>query len=191
MIRETLLPWFAASLLVIALADGATAASVPHTFTPGTVASASEVNANFAALVEAVSALEAKVDPQTAEALAGTYDYFEVKIDVDDLSSSSKSIAGAGTSGTVVLNADGSGHASLSGSYRQLALSGVDNAGDETVDLNFASIPETVDDDITWSLSNGIVTIDGAGSFAVVGRLLIESVIDSEGQNGIVILARR
>ena len=191
MIRETLLRSIVLSALVLGPAGEAMAASVPHTFTAGTVASAAEVNANFAALVAAVSALEAEVDPQSAESLAGTYDYFEVKIDVDNLSSTSKSIAGAGTSGTLVLDANGTGHANLSGSYRQLSFSAVVNGDDETVDLNFANTPEIVDADITWSYSNGVVTIPEAGSFVVVGRMLIQSLVDTEGQNGLVILTRR
>jgi hypothetical protein len=184
---------FAALSVVAALAGNAPAASVPHTFTAGTVASAAEVNANFAALVEAINALEAKVDPQDAAALAGTYDYFELRIDVDNINASAKSIAGQGTSGTVVLNSDGSGHANLSGQYRQIGFSEVNGADqDATVEVNFGSTPESVDEDISWSYTNGVVTVADSGeSFAVVGRLLIRGMVNDEGQSGIIILTRR
>ncbi len=179
-----------APLVATALAATAQAASVPHTFVTGGIASAAEVNANFAALVDAVTALEAKVGPQTAETLAGTYDYFEIKIDVDSLSASSKSIAGAGTSGTVVLNANGTGQLNLSTSYRQLTFNAV-TTGDNTLQNAFFNTPETNNDALTWTFSNGVVTIPEGGSFVAVGQLLIQSIVNEEGQNGIAILARR
>lgn len=172
------------------LATAAMAASVPHTFAPGNLASATQVNENFAALVAAVSALEAKLGPQTTESLAGTYDYFELKIDVDNLSATSKSIAGGATSGTVVLNADGSGQVSLSSSYRQLTFNAV-TGGDQTVQLGFFNTPETNNDAFTWSFANGKITTPEGGDFFVVGQLLIQSIKNSEGQNGLAILARR
>lgn len=179
-----------ASFLVASLATGAGAASVPHTFVPGGVASADEVNANFAALVAAVTALENKVGPQTMETLAGTYDYFEIRIDVDNLSGTSKSIAGAGTSGTVVLNSNGTGQLNLSTSYRQVTFNAVTN-GDATVQLAFFNVPESENGAITWSLAGGVVTVPEGGDFTVVGPLLIKSIVNQEGQNGIAILARR
>jgi len=179
-----------APLVATALAATAQAASVPHTFVAGGVASAAEVNANFAALVAAVTALEAKVAPQSAEDVAGTYDYFEIKIDVDSLSASSKSIAGAGTSGTVVLNANGTGQVNLTTSYRQLTFNAV-TTGDNTLQNAFLNTPETNNSAVTWSLTNGVVTIPEGGNFVVVGGLLIQSIVNQEGQNGIAILARR
>jgi len=184
-LRFVILPLFAAAFGTAALA-----ASVPHTFVPGTTASAAEVNANFAALVAAVTALETKVAPQTMESLAGTYDYFEVKIDVDNLSGTSKSIAGGATSGTVVLNANGTGQIDLSHSYRQLTFNAV-VTGDNTVQLGFFNTPGADSGPITWSFANGVVTIPGGGDFVVVGQLLMQSMKNEEGQNGISILARR
>lgn len=91
----------------------ALAASVPFTFTAGSPALASELNANFRVLARAVTVLEAKVAalegtvPLTAASVAGTYRL---------LSLSSKAISdpaglmvGAGTSsgnGTIVLGED-------------------------------------------------------------------------------------
>jgi hypothetical protein len=168
----------------------APAASVPYTFTPGGLASAAEMNANFAALAAAVTALEDKVDPHTMATLAGTYDYVEVRIDVDNLGATSNSIAGAGTSGTVVLNENGTGHADLSTSYRQLTFNAVTN-GDKTLVNSFYNTPSTDNVGLAWSFADGTVSIAGAGSFTVVGRLLIRSIVNEEGHNGILILARR
>lgn len=180
------------SLSVMLFSTAAPAASVPHTFVPGGLASAAEVNENFAALVAAVTALEAKVDPQTMESLAGTYDYFEVKIDVDNLSGTSKSIAGGATSGTVVLNANGTGQIDLSRSYRQVTFSAVNvTENDKSVQLAFFNVPETENGAITWSFANGVVTVPGGGTFAMAGQVLIQSFLNEEGQNGITILARR
>lgn len=180
------------SFIILSLFNtAALAASVPNTFSAGTIASADEVNANFAALVAAVTALEAKVNPATMADLAGTYSYFEVKIDVDNISATSNSIAGSATSGTVVLNADGSGTVSTSTSYRQQTFNAASNAGDNTVEVDFFNTPTTNNDAISWSLSNGVVTITGGGSYTVVGQLLISSIKNVEGQNGLEILARR
>lgn len=179
-----------ASVLGTACGTTALAASVPYTFSPGGIASAAEVNANFAALVAAVTALETKVGPQTTATLAGTYDYFELRIDVDDLGANSKSIAGTGTVGTVVLNANGTGQVDLSTSYRQLTFNAVTTA-DKTLVANFLDTPTTDSNAITWSFADGVVTIPSGGTFVVVDRLLIQSVLNQEGQNGIVILARR
>ena len=183
---------------ILALFNTATlAASVPHIFTAGSPALASEVNANFAALVTAVTtletkvaALEAKVGPHTTASLAGTYDYFEVRIDVDNLSATLNAIAGAGVSGTVVLNANGTGQANTSESYRQLTFNAV-VTGDNTVQVGFNNIPATTSQAITWSFANGVVTISGGNNFVVVGQLLMQSMVNFEGQNGIAILARR
>lgn len=181
---------YAAALLFAACPCPALAASVPYTFTPGGLANAAEVNANFAALVAAVTALENKVDPHTMAALAGTYDYIEVKIDVDHNGASSNSMAGAGTSGTVVLNEDGTGHADLSHSYRQLTFNAV-LTGDKTLQNSFFDSPSTEGTDVTWTYADGSVTIPQAGSFRVVGNLLIHGIVNEEGHNGITILARR
>lgn len=178
------------SLFSLAFGTTALAASVPHTFTSGTTAFASEVNANFAALVSAINALEAKIGPHTMATLAGTYDYFEFKMDVDNISSTSTNIAGVGVSGTLVLNADGTGQINTSISYRQVTLNEV-TTGDLTVQVGFLNPPMTENLAITWSLAGAVVTIPGGGDFAVVGQLLIHSTINFEGQNGLTILARR
>jgi len=178
---------------ILALFSTATlAASVPNTFTAGTTASAAEVNANFAALVAAVTALEDKVSPTTMAALAGTYDVFEVAIDVDNNSTNGNSIAGTATYGTVTLNANGTLQMNISNQYRELAIYAPTGAGDQTVNtsVNFFNSPTTSSGAGTWSLAGGVVTIPGAGNFAVVGQLLMHNTLD-QGKSGVLIFARR
>lgn len=190
--NKTLICLAALALVGAPLRPAAFAASVPHTFTAGTVASAAEVNANFEALVAAVNALEAKLGPHSMASLAGTYDYFEVKIDVDNLSASSKSIAGGASTGTIVLNANGTGQANVTSSYRQVTFNAVlAQEGDNTMQAAFFNVPESDNEPLTWSYADGVVSVPGAGDFIVVGQLLMQSMLNEEGQNGISILARR
>jgi hypothetical protein len=184
-------------------------AAVPYTFSNGQAANANEVNANFNALVTAIDALTARVaalEGTSTASLAGTYDYFEVTTDVDLLSSNNYGIAGGGASGTVVLNANGSGSIDVTSQYRQLTFSDqnvnvgdIDNLGSipvHSTDVMLNSSPETVNIPMTWTHANGVVTIttpDGDFSFVVGGRILVHSIssTDGEGHNGIALLVRR
>ena len=75
----------------------------------------------------------------------------------------------------------------------------MDNSGSvgiESTDVERNDSPETIDTSITWSLSNGILTVstgDGDIGFVVAGRILISSIssTDGEGHNGIALLVRR
>lgn len=178
--------------------------TVPYTFVSGTAAKASEVNADFAALVTAinnleakVTALEAKVVPSTAASLAGTYDVYEVTIDVDDLGIHSGlqyyGIAGSAASGTAVFNADGTGQLNQTKQYRQLQFAQATYPDNQTNDhVSLADNPETDNAPFSWTFSGGVVTV-GDTSFVVAGQLLIGRVLSTDGQghNGIVILVRR
>ena len=173
---------------------------VPHTFTDGTPARAEEVNANFDALVSTLAALTARVDAlesATTASLAGTYNYFEVKVDVDQNGSNSFSIAGGSASGTVVLNANGTGTISLNSQYRQLTFNEqavqIENVNVLSTDVAHFNTPETINNSITWSHSAGVLSIatgEGNANFVVAGRILVES-ISSEGQNGVTLMVRR
>jgi hypothetical protein len=200
------------SLAVLALAlavVSSAAADGPYTCVNGQPADADHVNANFDALVTALDELTARVDAleaSTSESLAGTYVYFEVTTDVDDLGANSYGIAGGGAFGTVVLNSDGTGSVDITSQYRQLTfwhqsllVGNVDNTGSvgiESTDVNRNDSPETIDTSVTWSLSDGVLTVstgDGDIGFAVAGRILVSSIssTDGEGHNGIALLVRR
>jgi hypothetical protein len=202
--------WRSLSVLALALAVASSAlAQVPYTFTNGQPADADQVNANFDALVTALDALTARVDAleaSTTGSIAGTYVYFEVTTDVDALGPNSYGMAGGGAFGTVVLNSDGTGTVDITSQYRQLSfwhqsllVGNVDNTGSvgiESTGLNLNDSPETIDTSITWSLSDGVVTVstgDDDLGFLVAGRILVNSIssTDGEGHNGIALLVRR
>ncbi len=197
------------TLAVFSAVGSSALAAVPFTFTNGQPANATEVNTNFNALVQAIDALTARVDAlesSTTASLAGTYDYFEVKVDVDNTMANSYSIAGGGASGTVVLNGNGTGSVNLTNQYRQLTFNeqsllvgNVTNNGSVSVhstDVAQFDTPETTNQSITWTHSNGVVTVttlDGNSSFVVAGKVLIQGIssTDGEGHNGIALLVRR
>ena len=198
------------AVLALALATASSAlADVPYTFVNGQPADANQVNANFDALVTALDALTARVDAleaSTSASLAGTYDYFEVTTDVDGLGPNSYGVAGGGASGTVVLDSNGTGSVDITSQYRQLTfwhqsllVGNVDNTGSvgiESTGVNLNDSPETINGSVTWSLSNGVVTVstgEGDLSFVVAGRILIHSIssTDGEGHNGLALLVRR
>jgi hypothetical protein len=191
--------------VALSLVSGAAlAASVPHTFTSGTPAVASEVNDNFSALVAAVTSLEARltalettgVPAPTMASVAGTYDVFEVSVDVDDLGTNGGNhgfgVAGSGSSGTIVFNSDGSGQINITKQYRQLNLSAYEAGGFHYAGVQLNDAPETNTGAMTWTFSNGVVTA-GDTSFVVAGPVLIGRILSTDGQghNGIIILVRR
>lgn len=190
--------------------------TVPYTFVSGTAAKASEVNANFAALVTAinnletrVTTLEASVAPVTAASLAGTYDVYEVTTDVDDLGTSVSvlgvpnyvhhyGMAGSAASGTAVFNADGTGQMNQTKQYRQLQfheqftlIGGVQEL--YRADVSLADSPEIVNAPFSWTFSNGVVTAGDINFVVASRRLLIGRVLSTDGQghNGITILVHR
>ena len=217
----------AARFVIFALFSGtALAASVPFTFTSGDPARASEVNGNFAALVAAVTSLETKVaaleakgGPHTMASLAGSYEAFEITVDVDATATGGNA-GGSGVSGTVILNADGTGQINITTQSRRMranaevvtTVTGIDVVMDSTgnyvsdvtpssrntnsVTIDVQDVPETTSANVTWSFANGEVTVSdggGASTFFVVGQLLIQRILSTngDGQNGLTILARR
>lgn len=111
-----------AGFIIFAFSTTVLAATVPNTFTAGSPAKASEVNANFAALVSAVTALEGKVatletkvaalesvnSPLTAADVAGTYRLLALRTDNGSKEADKRfKSAAATTDGTLTLNANG------------------------------------------------------------------------------------
>lgn len=100
---------------VLLFATGvAHAASVPNTFTAGSPARASEVNANFAALVTAVTTLENKVaaleaanGPLTTADVVGSYRLLGITSEAGGSEATRRIMAGAaGLEGTITFNAN-------------------------------------------------------------------------------------
>jgi len=110
----------------------ALAASVPNTFTAGTTASAAEVNANFAALVTAVTALETKVaalesvnTPLTAADVAGTYQVLGIASTTGSLAAT-RNVASASEAdeGTFTFNVNGTFAGVVSNKSNQFTAQG-------------------------------------------------------------------
>lgn len=97
--------------LLLFVVSGAVSAqtTLPYTFAPGTVAKASEVNANFQALLTAINKLEG---PVTAAGVAGTYVLAAVSLYMNSTPQSGVMSNGAriehnSTKATAVFNSDG------------------------------------------------------------------------------------
>jgi len=194
------------------------AVSVPNSFTAQTAARAAEVNANFTALANAVTTLEAKVAtlegkfaPPTMASLAGTYDLIEHRVDVDvQTPGTSHAIASSGVSGTIILAADGTGSGTTTGTYRQLTFNesnrpiSNDNSttSDDIVvketDVGFNNPAESDSFSFTWTLTGGRVVIaaDNDVSFIVASDRILFHLdrsddVGAEGQDGLSVLIRR
>lgn len=169
--------------LIAAGIAAAYAVTVPHTFVAGDPARAADVNANFAALATAVTALEDRVtaiedNTVTVADLAGTYRIQTVGIDVNE-GTNSHQVGGISFTGTVTLDASGSFTATGSDDSTQASTSsnpaGTAHAhtipgggGTDTATISspisnvLVSVQRNTDgggtDSGTWTLSNGQVT---------------------------------
>jgi hypothetical protein len=159
--------------------------TVPNTFTSGTPAKASEVNANFQALATAINSLSdrvAKVEGTiTAADVIGTYQFENLQIGIDAPSGETEVIA---YHGPFTFNANGTFTSTFTGA------------------LYSKTGPEPDDGTITgnWTFANGKVTFTVTGDtssstlYAVNGGdLLLGAVSGNEpgyGHGNVVILIR-
>jgi len=171
LIRSLIIPVF---LIVFSTATVA-ATAVPYSFTAGTAAKASEVNADFQAMATAIDTLAtrvAKLEGQiTASDLVGTYvsDSFSVRLNIN-----------GGTGGvtdvrvykaTLTLVADGTG--TITSNTEKGAMLEIASPSPATLTPVNASIPLQ---SFTWHLSGSSMIIDTwLMTFSIVsgGRLLI------------------
>jgi hypothetical protein len=176
------------NFIVLALLSGlALAASVPNTFTANTPAVAAGVNANFTALVAALTDLEDRVTtlehgggPPLDEAdFYGSYTgyYAESLLRVNDEDNDASTPNGARieshqTVATLTLSATG---CSYSGTNERISLGIEDQApADTALELDRASSPDTGCSG--WSLNGATLNIGSlAFSHAARGRVLIGS----------------
>jgi hypothetical protein len=163
---------FAAALLAITNTTLAQTA-VPYSFAAGTPAKAGEVNANFQALVSAINDLSTRVSkldgPLTMAALAGTYHFQGLQTELNG--GTANQVRVYTYDGTLTLNANGTGNASVTQTGGQISISGSAQSL-SVVRTVFQDPPEG--NSFSWSLSGN--TINGlGGSFYVVdqGRLMI------------------
>ncbi len=165
------------ALLLLALNSTVFAqTTVPFTFTSGTAAKASEVNADFQALATAIDALSARINkldgttPVTTADLAGTYTLtgWMSQVFIDGMSvlpAPLYDINGFGVlSGTVTLNADGTGSNSFTINGSQMVTQDISTIRTTSpISLNRAVIQKAFNvvlptASFTWTLSGNVVT---------------------------------
>lgn len=177
--------------------------TVPHTFTAGAPARASEVNANFAALATAIDAVIARVaalesPTLTMAAVAGTYRFASLELGISAFAGTNAQgylqVSPVRSSGTITLTASGAATLTLTSesTHGRLDYSPAPNhvhaqvpsgttagaASGSLVGITFTreTDPHTVPG--TWTVTGGevVITFTGAGTVRLLpgsGRLLI------------------
>jgi hypothetical protein len=200
-------------MILLLLSHHTTYAQVPFEFEAQETANAEEVNANFTTLVNQINqiqarlfALETYAGEPTTSTLAGSYKLIQFTMDIEPAEGSVNVFNSSSKSdlGTVTLNNDGTGLVSQSSSNRQLQFftqekfvrNSADNGTENVLStgVDYLSNPDSENFSITWTHSNGVITIteddEDLISLNVAGRILISGIQDFEGQNGIMILVR-
>lgn len=170
------------ALIALLLSFGAAAqVTVPNSFTSGQAASASQVNANFSALVSAINATNARVTKLegtdiVAADLVGTYKFSLLHSELND-----NHIAHYVQRGTVTLNANLSSSYSVTGQGFQFNPNGnaTPSAGafpGQTTDTGTSS----------WTYGSSILNIVGMGDFFVTagGKILIRANASGDASSG-------
>lgn len=188
-------------------------AEVPHIFAPNEPADAEEVNANFDALVTQIEQLQASVGvmqslvntPTVADTIPGTYDFVELAIEAKQNGDNDYGIGGSSSSGTVVLNVDGTGTVNSTDSNSSLNFftqtKSVRTGGDtccETVDSTSVHPGGDSSSDsgsFTWTYSGNVLTVTDEQVMTFIsagGRIFVHQGYEAdEGRNSIVIVIRR
>lgn len=151
----------AGTLLFCASYVAAAPVTVPFTFTAGTAAKASEVNANFTALANAINQLSSRVSQLesgkyslTESNFIGTYTMHGLITMLPNPTYVAKYIESRVVSGTMTINADHTYSVSES-------ESGFKHDVTDTTGSASAIGPYTGGHNGTWSLSAGILQLDG------------------------------
>lgn len=162
--------------------------TVPHTFTSGSAARASEVNENFQALATAINNLTTRVNKLEGQLvagdLAGTYSNFVFGVLATPQPSNSARVESYNSRGTLILSANGT--FSMSGTINGYSLTWNMTGG--TVSGQTEAIPDNRSG--TWSLSGNTLTLSSSGggtaSLAVTagGRLFITGGPTGSGEAG-------
>ena len=180
-------------LLLFAVSGAVSAqTTLPYNFAPGTVAKASEVNANFQALLTAINKLEG---PVTAASVAGTYvlaglNFYMTSTPQSGTMSNNARIEHSSTNATAVFNSNGTFTFPQESSNSTAMLFDFFKNGTNVVE-NASATTQTKTSPTTgggtWSLSGNTLTITLAGgdvgtfTAAAGGKLFIG--IDSSPDN--------
>jgi len=148
-------------------------ADVPYTFTQGQPANAEEVNANFSTLVSQIEQLQTQIaelsNTPTVATLAGTYDFIELRNRISQVTIGyGFDVLAAKATGTLVLNANGTGSLSTTENERYLSISSDTRqdatVGDiETTMLALTDDPSQNNDTFTWTLTGNKVVVNSGG----------------------------
>jgi len=157
---------FVGLLLLVLSGVGLAQTTVPNTFTAGTAAKASEVNANFQALATAIDNLGSRVSKlegtlSTAD-VAGTYAFASLEVETFtganvNVASSLGIVHHQNGNGTFTFNANGTFTFSQTTSSSKLTFLLNSASATETIE----TIPGTATG--TWTLSGKILTINISG----------------------------
>jgi hypothetical protein len=188
----------AAFLLCIFSVAALAQTTVPYTFTAGTTAQASQVNADFSALATAIDNLTSRVSKLegqlTAADMVGTYAITGLSVTV----SSQAQVTNNSVQGTLNLNANGTYSLSISGGIAfSLNWIFVGSNPVQSASAPYQTItPPLYNESGTWSLSGNTLSLNpsggGGGSVVVTagGRLFVTSSATSPGTTTLNIFIR-
>ena len=176
---------------------------------------AAQTNAQLKLALQRLSARVAALEntatgSPTTTSVAGTYDMISAGIDIDTLTpNTSFNIAGTNDSGTLVLNANGTGSFSGTFNYRQITFyesnrdvrNSSDNGsvGVKETDVSSFTNSDPESSTFTWEVSGGQVVLhfpaDGDDEAEDVPLLVADRLLfrleNDEGQSGLTIAVRR
>jgi hypothetical protein len=170
-------------------ADGA----VPYTFAPGLTISSDQVNANFKALADQITALQAQLTPVS---IVGTYDYFSfgigMSISYPDESHPNYKVTRNSYQGTLVFAANGTVTVNGTGGYSTLNLINEISAGKSLISGTFSTDDPTDNGTENYTVNGSTVTMAGGkvvGTLSADGKILVARVVSNA--TGIMIAIRR
>jgi hypothetical protein len=166
--------------------------TVPHTFTSGTPARATEVNANFQALATAIDTLAARLDkleggPVTeADIVGGTYKASNLQIGIDHVAAGPAHIEAISYEGTITFAADHTFSFTFTGQQN-------DSGGPTLEDATVSGTWTLADNDLTFSVEGSVAdTLHCAvGCRMIFGTLYGDAPnVGEDGHNNLMIMVR-
>jgi hypothetical protein len=179
-------------MLLYAIGGNALAqTTVPHNFTSGTAARASEVNANFQALVTAIDNLSARVarlegGPVTDADVVGTYSASNLQIGISEVAAGQGEVEAISYEGTVTFAADHTFSFTFTGKE-------MDSDGPDTEEGTVTGTWSLANNDLTFLVADSSTNVlhCAAGCSLIFGTLYgASSGPGDDGHNNLIILAK-